>query len=103
MVETVSTQKRTVIVHCSDGWDRTAQLSGLAQLCLDPYYRTCKGFQVLFQKEWLGFGHKCRDRTWGHKLHERSPIMMQFLDAVHQVMHTFPEAFEFNELLLIKG
>ena len=102
MVETVSTQKRTVIVHCSDGWDRTAQLSGLAQLCLDPYYRTCKGFQVLFQKEWLGFGHKCRDRTWGHKLHERSPIMMQFLDAVHQVMHTFPEAFEFNELLLIK-
>ena len=102
MVEVVGTQNRTVIVHCSDGWDRTAQLSGLAQLCLDPYYRTCAGFQVLFQKEWNAFGHKCRDRTWGHKLHERSPIMMQFLDAVHQVMYTYPEAFEFNELLLIK-
>lgn len=101
MVEALGTQKRTVVVHCSDGWDRTAQLSGLAQLCLDPYYRTCEGFQVLFQKEWLGFGHKCRDRTWGHKIHERSPIMMQFLDAVHQVLYAFPAAFQFNELLLI--
>ena len=27
----------SVLVHCSDGWDRTAQLSGLAMLLLDPY------------------------------------------------------------------
>jgi hypothetical protein len=26
-----------VILHCSDGWDRTAQLCALAQLSLDPY------------------------------------------------------------------
>lgn len=37
-----------VVVHCSDGWDRTAQVCSLASLLLDPYYRTIKGFQVRF-------------------------------------------------------
>ena len=37
----------SVLVHCSDGWDRTAQTCGLASLLLDPYYRTIHGFQVL--------------------------------------------------------
>lgn len=36
----------SVLVHCSDGWDRTAQMVTLAQLMVDPYYRTIKGFQV---------------------------------------------------------
>ena len=36
----------TVLVHCSDGWDRTSQTCGLAELLLDPYYRTLHGFQV---------------------------------------------------------
>ncbi len=27
-------------LSCSDGWDRTAQVCGLAELMLDPYYRT---------------------------------------------------------------
>jgi hypothetical protein len=31
---------KNVLVHCSDGWDRTSQLSSLSQLLLDPYYRT---------------------------------------------------------------
>ncbi|KAI5828942.1 phosphatases II [Schizophyllum commune Tattone D] len=54
-----------VLVHCSDGWDRTSQLSSLAQLCLDPYYRTIKGFEVLIEKDWVSFGHKFLDRC-GH-------------------------------------
>lgn len=41
-----------VIVHCSDGWDRTSQLSSLTQLLLDPYYRTIEGFIVLVEKDW---------------------------------------------------
>jgi len=36
----------TVLVHCSDGWDRTAQTCSLASIMLDPYYRTIEGFQV---------------------------------------------------------
>ena len=35
-----------MVVHCSDGWDRTAQLTAIAMLLLDPYYRTLSGFQV---------------------------------------------------------
>lgn len=36
----------SVLVHRSDGWDRTAQVCSLAALMLDPYYRTIHGFQV---------------------------------------------------------
>ncbi|KAJ2399570.1 phosphatidylinositol-3-phosphatase ymr1 [Coemansia sp. RSA 2559] len=57
-----------VLVHCSDGWDRTAQLTSLAQLCLDPYYRTIKGFAVLIEKEWVSFGHQFSLRC-GHTGH----------------------------------
>lgn len=31
---------RPVLVHCSDGWDRTPQIVALAKVLLDPYYRT---------------------------------------------------------------
>jgi len=52
-----------VLIHCSDGWDRTSQVSALAQLMLDPYYRTLDGFITLIQKDFLSFGHKFRDRN----------------------------------------
>ncbi|KAJ6630572.1 protein-tyrosine phosphatase-like protein [Mycena sp. CBHHK59/15] len=54
-----------VLIHCSDGWDRTSQLSSLAQLCLDPFYRTIRGFEILVEKDWVSFGHKFMDRC-GH-------------------------------------
>ncbi|OXG35166.1 myotubularin [Cryptococcus neoformans Ze90-1] len=59
-----------VLIHCSDGWDRTGQLSAVAQICLDPYYRTFDGFKVLVEKDWLAFGHKFLDRS-GHLSSEK--------------------------------
>ncbi|KAF2834751.1 protein phosphatase [Patellaria atrata CBS 101060] len=52
-----------VLIHCSDGWDRTSQLSALSQLMLDPYYRTIDGFIILVEKDWLSFGHMFRHRS----------------------------------------
>ena len=39
-------QSNSVLVHCSDGWDRTSQLTSLSQLMMDSYYRTINGFIV---------------------------------------------------------
>ena len=39
IADKVENSKTSVVVHCSDGWDRTAQLTSLAMLFLDPYFR----------------------------------------------------------------
>ncbi|KAK9456608.1 protein-tyrosine phosphatase-like protein [Dipodascopsis uninucleata] len=117
-----------VLVHCSDGWDRTAQLSSLAQIFLDPYFRTIDGFIILVEKEWLAFGHRFAERC-GHLASEKTfvqasdrsssqsnsqqnffnndpgvkytaPVFHQFLDCVYQILRQFPERFEFQERFL---
>ncbi|KAG8904253.1 hypothetical protein FRB99_002037 [Tulasnella sp. 403] len=70
IVKNIHINSSHVLIHCSDGWDRTAQLSSLSQLCLDPYYRTLRGFQVLVEKDWLSFGHRFADRC-GHLSSEK--------------------------------
>ena len=70
LIRNVHVNSSHVLIHCSDGWDRTAQLSSLSQLCLDPYYRTVRGFQVLVEKDWLAFGHRFLDRC-GHLSSEK--------------------------------
>ncbi|ETP42310.1 hypothetical protein F442_10771 [Phytophthora nicotianae P10297] len=96
----------SVLVHCSDGWDRTPQLVTLAQLILDPFYRSIRGFASLVEKEWCSFGHKFADRIGVGKdimdqPNERSPVMLLFLDCVWQMTRQFPTCFEFNEKFLI--
>ena len=44
MLKALTQDLTNVMVHCSDGWDRTSQMSALTQLMLDPYYRTIEGF-----------------------------------------------------------
>ncbi|SCV71813.1 BQ2448_4507 [Microbotryum intermedium] len=63
ITRTIHLYNSHVLVHCSDGWDRTSQLSALPQLCLDPYYRTAAGLAVLVEKDWLSYGHRFTDRT----------------------------------------
>uniref|UniRef100_A0A8C7UFZ6 phosphatidylinositol-3,5-bisphosphate 3-phosphatase n=1 Tax=Oncorhynchus mykiss TaxID=8022 RepID=A0A8C7UFZ6_ONCMY len=105
VVNAVDRDHRPVLVHCSDGWDRTPQIAALSKLLLDPYYRTIEGFQVLVETEWLDFGHKFADRC-GHgenseDLNERCPVFLQWLDCVHQLQRQFPCSFEFNEAFLV--
>lgn len=102
----VERNNRPVLVHCSDGWDRTPQICATAQLCLDPFYRTVEGFRMLIEKEWLSFGHKFGDRC-GHgvgseETNERCPAFLQWIDCIHQIYRQFPCSFEFSLSYLVK-
>ncbi|KAJ8312915.1 hypothetical protein KUTeg_010288 [Tegillarca granosa] len=105
-VSAIDKEGRPVLVHCSDGWDRTTQIIALSELLLDPYYRTLEGFQVLVEREWLDFGHKFADRCGNgvasDDLNERCPVFLQWLDCVFQLYKQFPCAFQFNEAYLVK-
>jgi hypothetical protein len=107
-----------VLVHCSHGWDRTSQVVAIAQLLLDPFYRTKEGFSTLVEKDFMSFGHPFHTRcahgegrgesgssnvTGGSSVDEGqiSPIFIQFLDCVFQLVNQYPECFEFNTKYLL--
>lgn len=104
LAKAVRDDNSSVLVHCSDGWDRTAQVCSIASLLLDPFYRTIKGFMVLIEKEWISLGHKFSQRC-GHldvEPKEVSPIFTQFVECVWHLMEQFPCAFEFSEKYLLE-
>ena len=100
----------TVLIHCSDGWDRTTQLSCTSQLILEKRFRTLDGFICLIEKDWLSFGHQFRYRCGMYcpsdspsnvaSENQKSPVFIQWLDAVYQIMHQNMTKFEFNTDLL---
>ncbi|XP_065919668.1 uncharacterized protein [Dysidea avara] len=92
-------ERSSVMVCYEAGWDRTTQIVSLAQLMLDPYYRTMEGFQVLIQKEWLWFGHPFASRHSSNRS-VRGPVFLQFLDCVWQIQEQCPSAFEMNDKFL---
>ncbi|XP_006660379.1 phosphatidylinositol-3-phosphatase myotubularin-1-like [Oryza brachyantha] len=143
----IAQESASVLVHCSDGWDRTTQLVALACLLLDPYYRTFNGFQALVEKDWLAFGHPFAERmgvptitdnnggsqfellrqpslgnlssspsrgalgssvstsntTSGQSQTSNncSPILLQWLDCISQLLRLYPSAFEFSCKFLV--
>ena len=84
---------RCVLLHCSDGWDRTPQMSTLAQLMVDPHYRTIEGLVTVLHKEWAAFGHRFALR---YSLSQ--PIFIQLLDALSQMVSAPPRASARNIL-----
>lgn len=141
----IAMESASVLVHCSDGWDRTTQLVSLASLLLDPFYRTFKGFQALVEKDWLAFGHPFSERmglptiseggaapsessrqpsgsnlttspmrvpsasasSSGASSHPQtsnncSPIFLQWVDCISQLLRMYPCAFEFTMDFLVE-
>lgn len=95
IVHLIDARSQNVVVHWSDGWDRTAELCSISEMLLDPYYRTLEGFEVIIEKEWISFGHKFQDRCGqfcdeNSLADERSPVFIQFMDCVHQLLLQFP-------------
>jgi hypothetical protein len=114
--------------HCSDGWDRTAQMCALAQMLMEPDYRTRLGFAVVLEKNFASFGFKFRDRARGvaasssssspsnsptphdpirsgdileNEEEEASPVLLLFIDCVYQLLQQFPDRFDYNETFLL--
>jgi len=61
---------------------------------------------ILIDKEFLSFGHQFALRNGisqrdSHNEDQRSPIFLQWLDIIQQLIHQFPEAFEFNMEFLL--
>ena len=99
-------QGYSCLIHCSDGWDRASQLTAFSQMLVDPYYRTIRGYMTLIEKDFLSFGHQFRYRNGYYskeEVHEdqNSPIVLQYLDATHQLLVNYPMYFEFNMKFLI--
>ncbi|VDP81600.1 unnamed protein product [Echinostoma caproni] len=103
VVYLLDTQGSSVALCLEDGTDAVTQTVALAQIMLDPHYRTLAGFWALIEKEWLLFGHRFNQRlnqTATSKGDPISPVFLQFLDAVHQLLRQFPLSFEFNDFFL---
>lgn len=56
VTDLIDLQGSSVILALEDGWDLTAQVSSLAQLCLDPYYRT-----IQVRSEQVGERVECKN------------------------------------------
>ena len=96
----------SVLVHCSDGWDRASQVTAFSQLLIDPFYRTIKGYMILIEKDFVSFGHQFRYRNGYCSKEEvnenqESPILLQYLDATQQLLVQYPMYFEFNMKFLV--
>ena len=96
----------SVLVHCSDGWDRASQVTAFSQLLIDPFYRTIKGYMILIEKDFVSFGHQFRYRNGYCSKEEvnenqESPILLQYLDATQQLLVQYPTYFEFNMKFLV--
>lgn len=103
VADLIDIQGSSVLVCLENGWDTTAQVVSIAQILLDPHYRTLEGFKALVEKDWLSFGHRfsyngCH--TSARLITSFTPVFLQFLDVVHQILKQFPLSFEFNDFYL---
>ena len=91
-----------VVLHCTDGWDRTPQMSLLVQIVLSHEVRSVDGFLSAFIREFPNRGHKCSKHYSDAGLAEKNPapIIPQTLEVIRYLLINNPNEFEFEEDLL---
>ena len=109
VAESISLDHSPVIIKETGGRDFVLVVGSLAQLILDSYYRTIRGFQTLIQKMWVLGGHqflqRCNHISKPVLESEKedsgeSPVFLHFIDCVYQLTQQFPSEFEFSETYL---
>lgn len=109
VVESIAVNHSPVVIRETGGRDFVLVVGSLAQLILDSYYRTIRGFQTLIQKMWVVGGHqflqRCNHVKKPVEENEKedageSPVFLHFIDCVYQLTQQFPSAFEFSETYL---
>ncbi|CDW76870.1 myotubularin-related protein 2 [Stylonychia lemnae] len=99
---------RNVLIYCQNGQVGSSVISSLAQIMIDPYYRTFDGFRALIFKEWIYFGHNfikynnlMTDIQGLNYDQYYTPVFILFLDCVHQLIELNQTQFQFNSEYLV--
>ena len=71
-----------MLVALEQGSDLTSVLVTLAQVLLDPHYRTFDGFQKLVHREFLSFGHRFSHNGITEQNQTPLPVFLLFLSLV---------------------
>ncbi|XP_068840353.1 myotubularin-related protein 6 isoform X7 [Capricornis sumatraensis] len=82
LAKAIEAESASVLVHCSDGWDRTSQVCSLGSVLLDPYYRTIRGFMIHEHIHSCQFGNfigNCQKEREELKLKEKTYSLWPFL------------------------
>ncbi|VDM95360.1 unnamed protein product, partial [Thelazia callipaeda] len=102
--------QRSVILIDEDGFNASAVVTSLIQICTDRFYRTISGFNCLIEKEWIALGHPFGTNMFGcshvaNVPHSRpqacTATFLLFLDCVSQLIRLHPLSFEYSHYLLI--
>ncbi|KAJ1365351.1 Tyrosine-protein kinase csk-1, variant 3 [Parelaphostrongylus tenuis] len=96
---------RSVIISETDGFDLSAVVSSLVQICCDRYFRKLEGLDALIAKEWIALGHPFAERLLGipNGSNETliAPTFLLFLDCVAQLIRLYPMQFSYTQFALI--
>jgi Myotubularin-like phosphatase domain len=106
LVSRIITERRQcALIHCETGTVGSALVSSVAQIFVEPFYRTFQGFKALVNKEWAYFGYDFlfANGITGNSMEEapNKPAFFFFLDCVFQLLYMNPTLFEFRSSLLV--
>eukprot|EP01127_Copromyxa_protea_P009630 TRINITY_DN2285_c0_g1_i4.p1 TRINITY_DN2285_c0_g1~~TRINITY_DN2285_c0_g1_i4.p1 ORF type:complete len:713 (-),score=97.20 TRINITY_DN2285_c0_g1_i4:142-2280(-) len=72
----------------------------LAQILLDPFYRTIMGFCILIEKDWVSFAYQFYAAA-GITKEQHPPVWSLFLNALSVIIYQYPSYFEYNAAFLL--